>query len=519
MSQDSRPAVLIVGAGPVGLVLACELARRQVPVRIIDKLPVPTVQSRAILVHARSLEMFERLGIAAEIIASGVRTTAMEMHASGRSLARIELDTVDSPFPFSVTTAQTETERILTQRLAAFGVTVDRGTELTGLREDSSGAHFTLRHADGHQTSGSAQYVAGTDGAHSTVRAQIGSALAGSFHGEHFLLGDVEAEHDLAAGTMHTFFSPDGPLVVFPMRGQRMRLIAQVAAAEAGRADEASLSRLQAITDQRAGGIRLLSPHWITIFEIHHAQVPAYRTGRVFLAGDAAHVHSPAGGQGMNTGMQDAFNLGWKLALALAAEGAADGRLLDSYQTERHPIAARVITAATMATNLGTLDKRFEQFARNHALPLAAGIAPLRHLLAAQTEETALHYRGSPVVAGQHRHGQLSPGDAVPDVPGTALRELLTSDSTSQVLLCFTGMRGGGGPAVHAAGARRIVIGTGPQDQAAGDAVLPDGDGRVAQRFGFERGGAAIVRPDGYLGYISEHADQAGVDAYLKLFV
>jgi 2-polyprenyl-6-methoxyphenol hydroxylase-like FAD-dependent oxidoreductase len=516
VSQGKNPAVLIVGAGPVGLVLACELARRQVPIQIIDKLPAATTQSRAILVHSRSLEMFGRLGIAGDIIASGVKTTAMEMHASGRKLGRIELDTVDSPYPFSVTTAQTETERILAQRLAALGVEVDRGAELTSLRQDSSGAHFVLRRSGGQEVTGSAGWVAGTDGAHSTVRAQIGSALAGSFQGEHFLLGDVEAEHSLAAGTMHTFFSPDGPLLVFPMRGQRIRLIAQVAAAGAASEDETGLSRLQAITDQRADGIRLLSPHWITVFEIHHAQVPAYRTGRVFLAGDAAHVHSPAGGQGMNTGMQDAFNLGWKLALATG--GAASGRLLDSYQAERHPIAARVITASTMATNLGTLDGRFEQFARNHALPLVAGIAPLRHLLAAQTEETALHYRGSPVVTGRRqRHGRLSPGDAAPDVPGTALRELLTSDSTSHVLLCFTGVHGGSGPAVHAAGARRILIGANSQVPAADDAVLPDEDGRIAQRYGFERGGAAMVRPDGYLGFVSEHADQAGVDAYLKL--
>jgi 2-polyprenyl-6-methoxyphenol hydroxylase-like FAD-dependent oxidoreductase len=172
------------------------------------------------------------------------------------------------------------------------------------------------------------------------VRRQVGSALEGSFHGERFLMGDVHAEHDFDPRSMYTFFSAhDGPLMVFPMKGDRMRLIAQVPTAST---DAASQEWLRRVADERAAGrIRIHDLLWLTCFEIHHAQVPQYRVGRVFLAGDAAHIHSPAGGQGMNTGIQDAFNLGWKLAAAY--RGTASETLIDSYHAERHPVAARVI--------------------------------------------------------------------------------------------------------------------------------------------------------------------------------
>lgn len=179
MAASGGDPVLVVGAGPVGLLAAAELARRRVPVRIIDKLAAPTTESRAIVVHARSLEMLDRVGVADAIMDSGVKTTAMEMHAAGRRLARIELDRVDSPFPFSITTAQTETERILAEFLAGQGVTVQRGAELTGLEQDADGVRATVRHEGGGDEVIAAAYLIGADGAHSTVRHLAGTVLAG----------------------------------------------------------------------------------------------------------------------------------------------------------------------------------------------------------------------------------------------------------------------------------------------------------------------------------------------------
>jgi 2-polyprenyl-6-methoxyphenol hydroxylase-like FAD-dependent oxidoreductase len=409
-------SVLVVGAGPVGLVLACELARRQVPVRIVDKLTEPTTESRAVVVHARTLEAFFRIGVVEDTVAAGQRTTGLEMYADRSSLGRFALDTVDSPFPFSVTLPQDDTERVLTARLAALGVAIERERELVDFTQDGSGVRARL--SDGEEIR--SDWIVGTDGSHSTVRAALGLHLEGSFKGETFLLGDVDADHGLDPSTMHTFFTRDaGPLMVFPMLGRRLRLIGQLD----GDAPP-TLEQLQAVVDHRTSGFPLESARWITVFEIHHAQVPEYRVGRAFLAGDAAHVHSPAGGQGMNTGIQDAFNLGWKLAEAAA--GDTREVLLDSYHAERHPIAAQVIKITTATTDAGTVTSPLVRRLRNSAVRVASGLAPIAHALADETEETRVAYRHSPIVGPAHgsRHSP-QPGDAAPDVAAVKLCKTL----------------------------------------------------------------------------------------------
>jgi 2-polyprenyl-6-methoxyphenol hydroxylase-like FAD-dependent oxidoreductase len=506
----STDPILVVGAGPVGLTLACELARRDVSVRIVDTLETPTDQSRAIVLHARSLEMLERIGVIDEIIDSGVRTVAMEMRAEGRVLTRLALDTVDSPYPFSVTTAQTETERILTARLAGLGVTVERGVTLTGLTQEPDRVRAVLRHAGGREETVSTPWLAGTDGARSTTRHLTGTALAGDFHGERFLLGDVDADHDLDRSAMHTFFSgEDGPLLVFPMRGDRMRLIAQIPVD--GPAPEPTLDRLQEITDRRAGGIRIRDSRWLTVFETKHGQVPQYRIGRVLLAGDAAHVHSPAGGQGMNTGMQDAFNLGWKLALTV--RGRCDDALVDSYHAERHPVGEKVIEFSTQLLRAGTLSGPVAQWLRNRALHAAGGLAPVRHALATRTEETDLSYRDSPLVGPAHRHQPVRSGDHAPDVDGTELRALLARE-TGHVLVTVPPARAVP-PAATAPGVRQILMAaTGPEGY---DAVCADPERRAADRLALPRGGRVMIRPDGYVGFVTDLDDSGTLPAYLSM--
>src|SRR5271156_4534549 len=344
--------VLVVGGGPVGLVAGAELARRGVRVRVIDKLAQPTDQSRAVAVHARSLDMFDRMGIVDEMLSTGVKAIAMQLYAGHSRLFRVPLGEVDGAFPFTLNTAQTETERVLGEHLRSLGVTVERGVELTALSQDGEAAHLTLRHQDGSTERVRASWVIGADGGRSKVRRLVGTKLAGSFVGERFLLGDVDAEHQLDLDSMHTFFSPDGPVVVLPMRDGRMRFLAEVHDAPGTPMNmHPSQEELQAVIDKRIGGIRLLRSHWLTSFEIHHARVPAYRWGRIFLAGDAAHIHSPAGGQGMNPGMQDAFNLAWKLAAVIS--GQAGDTLLESYEAERIPVADQVIKFTNLLTKAG----------------------------------------------------------------------------------------------------------------------------------------------------------------------
>ncbi|BBB02320.1 putative monooxygenase [Actinacidiphila reveromycinica] len=500
--------ILVVGAGPVGLAAAGELARRGVPVRIVDTLPVPTTESRAVIVHARSLEMLERVGVLDDIVASGIKSTCVEMHAGGRTLARFDLDIVDSAHPYSVLTAQTETERVLTEHLAAYGVEVERGVSLTGLEQTASGVHATLRGPGGAQQTVAASWLVGADGARSEVRRQVGTALEGSFHGERFLMGDVHAAHDFDKRSMYTFFSPhDGPLMVFPMKGDRMRLIAQIPTAST---DAASQEWLQRIADERAAGrLRILDSLWLTCFEVHHAQVPRYRFGRVFLAGDAAHVHSPAGGQGMNTGLQDAFNLGWKLAAA--HQGTASPTLLDSYHAERHPVAARVIEFSTRLTQASTLANPVAQKLRNAVLHTVTGIGPARRALAEETEETTLAYRDSPAVVRSTAHARIHSGDHLPDVPDTGLREALTKP-TGHVLLTLGPL-----PALpDLPGVRQVLVAGTAAATDGFDAVVADPDRRAAARFGLASG-RVMIRPDGYVGAIAEGDDPAPVAAYQAL--
>ena len=474
----------MVGAGPVGLVLACELARRDVPVRVIDRLERPTDQSRAIVVHARSLEMLQRVGVIDRFLEAGVRSAAMTMHASGREIARVELDMVDSPYPYSLLLPQTETEAILEARLEELGGRVERGVALESFEQDDERVSARL----GTGETVEASYVVGADGSHSTVRAQMGLKLDGSFSGETFLIADVEAESGHPPESMHTFFSEDGTFLLFPMRDSRVRIIAHT---EPG-AGEPTLESVQAMADARAGGIRLTEAHWLTTFEIHHAQVPTYRRGRAFLAGDAAHVHSPAGGQGMNTGMQDAFNLGWKLALDRERHAAPS--LLDSYDDERRPVAAQVIRQTTELTRMAVMRHRGARELRNRALHLATGLAPIRRRLADQVEETAINYHLSAIVAddGHHHRGTVRAGDAAPEAKmedGSSLHELLASRTGHTIL--------------H--------VGKSPPPF---DAVLVPPGGAVADRYRLVDGATVAIRPDGYLGLVASKDGERALERY-----
>jgi len=498
--------VVVVGAGPTGLLAGCELARQGVSSKVIDTLAAPTTQSRAIVVHARSLEMLDRVGAADEVIASGVKTLGMRMIASGRELAHVDLSDVDSAFPFAVTTAQTETERVLAARLRALGGLVDRGVTLTGLTQDESGVLLTLRHED----DGSAQelrcsYVIGADGAHSTVRGLVGTALAGSFRGERFMLGDVEAEHQLDPSSMYTYFSPDGPLAVFPMLGARMRLIAEIHQAPGEPLNlNPAQDEMQRIVDARAGGIAITSSHWLTGFEIHHAQVPAYRHGRVFLAGDAAHVHSPAGGQGMNTGMQDAFNLAWKLALAVRGDGGET--LLDSYQVERHPVAAGVIKFSNLLTKAATAHGALPIAVRDNLMHVVTGSARIQHTMADKTEEITVGYPDSPVVAPGHpRHARVRGGGheaPLPEPVRARLRPVCGPDNPGHAILTIAGPAGPPqAPARH--GAVSVLIAADENAVPGYDLVAADPGRAVAKRYGLPEGGRVVIRPDGYVGLIT----------------
>jgi 2-polyprenyl-6-methoxyphenol hydroxylase-like FAD-dependent oxidoreductase len=514
-TTSQNPDVVVVGAGPVGLVAACELARRGIRMRIIDKLAEPTDESRAIAVHARSCDMLDRMGVLDDLIATGVKSTGMKMFAGRKKMFRVPLDGVDSPFPYTLVTAQTETERVLTEHLTALGVTVDRGLALTGLSQDDDLVHLTLQRADGTTEHVDTPWVIGTDGGHSTVRHLVGTRLQGSFKGERFILGDVEVEPHFDNTNMYTYFSPDGPVVTLPMRGGRVRFLAQIHDAPGTPLNlNPAKEELQKIVDERIGVVTITTPHWLTCFEIHHGQVPAYRWGRVFLAGDAAHIHSPAGGQGMNTGMQDAFNLCWKLAMVI--KGDAGDALLDSYHAERYPVGKAVIDFTSVLTKIGTL-KGVARIARNAIVRVVGNIPPAVRLMARNVEETNIAYKGSAAVLDSGSvHAKVAAGSHIPPVDNPELQKQLSAvcgpAHTGHVVLTITGNKPA--PAAGPAGQMQMLIASDDTPVGGYDAVIADPDGVIAKRFGLRDGGRMVVRPDGYFGAVVALDDHAGVADY-----
>ncbi len=394
-------SVLIVGAGPVGLTMALELARYGVRVRVIDKSAAASTTSKAIVIWSRTLELLDRAGCAEAFVAAGHRAFGMNMFAGPRRIGHVDLGGVASPYPFVLLLAQSETERLLEAKLATFGVTVERGTEFLGLATEASRITATLRHAGGPEETVTAEWLVGCDGAHSAVRHGLGMEFPGEALPNDWLLADLHLQGLPVPDTeMAGYLHEDGVLMFFPLAPGRYRLIGDLGLSEgAGPPATPTLDRVRAIVARRVPeDVTISDAIWLSAFRINERQVTHYRSGRVFLAGDAAHVHSPAGGQGMNTGMQDAINLAWKLALRCHGTTPNEA-LLDSYEAERHPVGAQVIAGAGRLTQAATLKNPIAQAVRNFAAHLVLGFAPVQHAMADAVSEISIGYPDSPLTA------------------------------------------------------------------------------------------------------------------------
>ncbi len=521
MSTTARTHdVLIVGAGPVGLVAACQLARHGARVRIVDALERPNDQSRAVAVHARSLEMLAALEVLPQLEARARRIHAMEMTdgVHGRQLARVELDGLASRHSYTLDVPQPDTEDVLHQRATELGVSVERGTELIGLTQDAEGVDVILHTPQGEQSC-RVGWVVGADGAHSPTRKLVGTHLEGSFHGQHFLMADVDVNTSLSRDTIRMFAHPDGVGAMFPMAEARARVMFFV---DAPQDREPTLEQVQALADARMGARVVVSnPRWLTYFEIHHGQVPQYRHGRVFLAGDAAHIHSPAGGQGMNTGIQDAANLGWKLALV--SRGRAGAELLDTYHAERHPIGAAVVRTTTAMTNVMTGAGPMAGL-RDIALFLVGHVQELGHTAATEMAELTIDYRHSTLSVrhGQRHHATVHAGSHAPDPDGlihpdgaaVAVEELLTRPGL--LLLARTDDRSAVDELQRVLGDLGTAVQVVTSATMTADDVLIDPQNTIGHDYGLGDDGLALIRPDGYIGLLATRTDPDVLRGYLQ---
>ena len=423
------PPVLIAGAGPTGLAAAMSLSRAGIPVRLIDKAREPSPWSRAIGIQARTLELFEQHRLVEPFLELGHRARVANLYSNGQRLARLDFDPLQTRYPYLLFLDQSVTERLMTEHLASFGVRVERGVELMRFREGSAGLEAALRHANGAEESIRPSYLIGADGAHSTVRHGLDIEFTGKTFEQTFLLADLQADTEWPDDEFHIFASGEGLATLFPMGGGRTRLIAdkRVTSVPAPAWQLADTRRTVRIKTRRrrstnAGRLSNARIHhrvtvtnlqWSSYFHLNNRMADRLRSGRIFLAGDAAHVHSPAGAQGMNTGIQEAFNLGWKIARMLA--GVAPDRLLDTYHDERHPIERDVLRQSSFMTQMAAAEHGPMKLIRDHVMPALSAIGPLRDAARRTVSELSIQYRRSPLTLDRLLDGGPRAGERAPD--------------------------------------------------------------------------------------------------------
>jgi 2-polyprenyl-6-methoxyphenol hydroxylase-like FAD-dependent oxidoreductase len=393
--------VLIAGAGPVGLAMAADLARYGVSVRLIEKAPARTDKSKALVLWSRTLELMDRMDCTAPFLTAGRKATTVNVTAGKEPITKIEVDGVTSPHPYALMIPQSDTERLMGDFVTLLGVKIERNIELTNFVASADGVTSTLRHLDGTEEGFESGWLIGCDGAHSTVRHTLGMEFSGETMPSSWIVADVHLSNVPNPEEILISWHAEGILAVFPIVAPRYRVIADAGVMQAGVAQaNPTMEEIQAILDVRGpGGITASDPIWLTGFTINERKVANYRSGRVFVAGDAAHIHSPAGGQGMNTGIQDAFNLAWKLALV--SRGAGDEEtLLGSYSAERSPIADDVLRGAGTMTEVGLMRGDFKQSIRNHIASFVFGLAPVKKKVADVLTELSIGYPKSPLNGG-----------------------------------------------------------------------------------------------------------------------
>jgi 2-polyprenyl-6-methoxyphenol hydroxylase-like FAD-dependent oxidoreductase len=534
MTEQPMP-VLVVGAGPTGLTAAHELARHGVAVRIIDRAPEPAVTSRALIVQPRTLEVFDDMGVIDEAIAAG--TTAAGIAVTFRK-KKVRLDfseVLDGPvnhtaYPALRTLSQNDTERVLTEALAVRGVEIERSMALTDLTQDGDVVTASVRGPDGSTETLRCRWLLGCDGAHSAVRKAIGMPFEGSTYADEFIMADARLDWELPDGDLYAFPGPAGFFAAFAMPGEhRFRIFGNVPPRPEGPSAEYSEpthAEFQAMMDERLPfPAKVVEEYWVTRYRLHSRSVPRYREGRVFLAGDSAHVHSPAGGQGMNTGIQDAYNLAWKLALV--ERGLADESLLDSYQAERHPFGVWLLRTTDRMFSVISGHGRLSRLARGKIAPqLVSRVLTresFRRWFVGLLSQLRLSYPDSPLNTDQGTGWQDAPkpGDRAREAEvlfdGARGRVHEVLRGTGHTVLLFTGLDDGARPAVELCRIAERIEQAYPKLVTARvisaerfadhPATLADPDRTAHRQYGVEQAGAFVVRPDGYIGYRGRPVD------------
>ena len=475
MGASVETDVLIVGAGPVGLFLANECARRGLRWRLVETRAAQSEHSKALAVFPRSLEVFDMAGVVDAFLEAANRVTNVAVVTRGHPLAHVAFAPEETPYAFIAMVPQDVTERLLVEALRRKGGEVEYETTFRSAEPQGDSVRV-MAERRGEPVEISASFVVGCDGAHSAVRHLLDIPFEGASYDATFLLADVQTNETLPADELQLCPSELGPLAIFPMSAVRRRIVATIDEAEG---DAPSLDLVRRILAERAPqGIEALALHWSSYFRIHHRHVARLRSGRFFLAGDAAHIHSPFGGQGMNTGLQDAWNLAWKLDLA--SRGQGNELLLDSYGAERLPVIEEVLAMTHTMTKVMGTPNRVVQALRDTFFPIVARMAPFQHAFVQKLSELDIGYAGSPIVRGS---GKREFDDWMRGGRGLRSRFVLVQDEDS-------------GSAAREEAAR-----------------LAESFPQVLELRTARQPGVTLVRPDGYVAYESQDEEPGAVAA------
>lgn len=546
-SANSHKDVLVVGAGPTGLTMACELARHGITPRIIDKAPAPSDKSKAFGIHARTLEVFETMGIVDTVLGQGNICNGFDMYNHGKPLAHVIFDSLESKYPFFLILAQSDTEKILNAHLESYGIKVEREKELVGIEQSDAGITARLKIKDGSQEFIDCAYITGCDGAHSASRHLLDLEFKGAPYPNYWLLADCDLDWKYPLHHLSVFIHPLGVTAYFPLYSDRGRLMFELPDAPVDEEmAEPTIEDVRRLMDEREIDYRSVgNPNWLAYFKLHHRMVDKYGEDRVFLSGDAAHIHSPMGGQGMNTGIQDAYNLAWKLALVL--KGRSPESLLDSYNTERHRVGKGVVGLTDMATKMIGLHNPVLAAVRNKLLGTLSKLDPVQEKILTTLSQIEINYRESPIVGerwyqpdaveGYHDYRRdLQAGERVKDYALTSLDGKTSArlygllGDTRHNLLLFTGalpedMEFDELRKIHnTIGSEykdlidvHLIAGTDdlPADFIKMNSVWRDKDLLMHRDFGAAKSSLYLIRPDCYIGFRNEPASLSDLLEYL----
>jgi 2-polyprenyl-6-methoxyphenol hydroxylase-like FAD-dependent oxidoreductase len=496
--------VLIVGAGPTGLVLAHWLARLGVTVRIIDRSSGPSTTSRALGVQPRTLEFHRQVGLADAVVRGSVPITGGSIWVRGHRVARAPLAQIGkglTAYPSVRAFPQDEHERVLISGLEALGIAVERRTELVDFEQDADRVRATIARPDGGRDICEAAFLAGCDGARSTVRHGLGIGFPGGTYSRLFYVADIELAGARTDDDIHVDLAESELLAAFPLKGERRaRLVGTIPAEHARAGDELSFAD---VSDRAIERLRLsiTTVNWFSTYRVHHRVADRFRDRRAFLLGDAGHLHSPVGAQGMNTGIGDAVNLSWKLASVLSDGVAAT--LLDTYESERIAFARRLVATTdrvfTLIVKQGAIAEQVRTKLVPRIMPLLFGLPPSRRTLFRTISQIGISYRHSALSAGVA--GAVHGGDRLP--------WFQTGSSTDN----FAPL-GSLAWQVHVYGPARPDL----VDACAelGLSLHVFGWRRAMRRAGFKRGASYLVRPDGYVGLADADSDPGRLRGYLS---